>query len=70
MKTIEKYDFDEFGKERLREIRFVDGMGGLFKSYENSYIHGREEFQKMGLKMGFEKNVKIKKKVNRFLYQL
>lgn len=55
MRVFEIYDFDKDGKERLKEIKFLEGHGDATKSHGYSYIHARKELKDMGIKMGFDR---------------
>ena len=55
MKVVDRYDFDEYGKERYIETKCYLGKDEyLGKSHGYSYLMCRKQYQEMGIKMGLD----------------
>ena len=53
MRAVEHYDCDEYGKKRLRSIRFEKGSG-VRQIETRSYIFLRRQFINNGIRMGLK----------------
>lgn len=62
MKIMNKYDYDKDLKERYVGTTFLIGETEVFNSHCISYVHAREQMQKMGLVMGLERLTEEDKK--------